>query len=316
MNQPTRTRPLLHRGFSLIELMIALALGLAIVAAVGTLSVNATRSYRSMNRASEQIENGRYALKVIKDDLEHAGFFGIFSPTRSNAPAPAFTDPCIKTPENYEKSLLLPVIGYSASPGTCALNVDSATNILTIRRAGINIISPSELQGSTAYIQSSSDKYVIGVKPDSTWLYAPAGNNGFSLHGPDGAYPIRPYETHIYYLSSQTLMLKNAVTNATAQPIIDGIENMQIQYGIDNTNQDGSPDTYLANPNSVENWSNVVSIRINLLARSNEQDLSYVDQKTYDLGGSQRIPAKNDHYHRRVFSQVVRLINVSQRREQ
>ena len=111
-------------------------------------------------------------------------------------------------------------------------------------------------------------------------------------------------------------MLKNAVTNATAQPIIDGIENMQIQYGIDNTNQDGSPDKYLANPASVENWSNVVSIRINLLARSNEQDLSYVDQKTYDLGGSQRIPAKNDHYHRRVFSQVVRLINVSQRREQ
>ena len=67
-----------QQGLSLVELMISMVLGLAIVAAVGTLSVNALRSYRALSQASEQIENGRYALKIIRDDLEHAGFWGAF----------------------------------------------------------------------------------------------------------------------------------------------------------------------------------------------------------------------------------------------
>ena len=54
-----------QQGFSLIELMIAMVLGLAIIAAVGTLSINASRSYRKLNEAGEQIENGRYALNTL-----------------------------------------------------------------------------------------------------------------------------------------------------------------------------------------------------------------------------------------------------------
>ena len=101
--------------------------------------------------------------------------------------------------------------------------------------------------------------------------------------------------------------------DSNAQVLIEGIENLQLQYGIDN-DQNGSPDTYSTAPAAVVDWSNVVAIRVNLLARSLEPDPSYQDTQSYDLGGV-TIAAKNDYYRRRVFSQVVRLINISGRRE-
>mgnify|MGYP000505809460 CR=1 FL=1 len=71
------------------------------------------------------------------------------------------------------------------------------------------------------------------------------------------------------------------MTNIT--PLVDGIENLQIDYGVD-TNSDGNADSYAADPASVTNWSNVVSVQIHLLARNTETSLGYTDTKTYNLG--------------------------------
>ncbi len=136
---------------------------------------------------------------------------------------------------------------------------------------------------------------------------------------------IRKLHIHIYFIRSYsqtsgdgipTLMISTPTdADKSARPLIEGIENLQLQYGID-TSGDGSPENYIETPASTLDWSNIVTIRLNLLARSLEIEPGYKDTKTYDLGGTTLISAKNDGYRRRVFSTVVRLVNVSQRREQ
>lgn len=65
-----------ERGFGLVELMISMLIGLVIIAALVTLFVNTSGNNRELARANSMIENGRFAIKVLEDDLAHAGYWG------------------------------------------------------------------------------------------------------------------------------------------------------------------------------------------------------------------------------------------------
>ena len=311
MNQPIRTKATDQQGFSLVELMISMVLGLAVVAAVGTLSVNATRSYRSLNRTGEQIENGRYALNLIKSDLEHAGFFGIYNP-KPDLASQEIVDPCNTSTELLAKSFLFPILSIAALPSTTSCTFASrkiGTSGVVIRRAdSCGNITKCPVSSGDIYIYTMPDKYSFSAIETND---------------------IRKYHTNIYYIRSYsqdptdkipTLMIKSPSLNdgnPDGQSVIEGIDNLQIQYGID-SDSNGSPDTYKPNISNTElpsanEWRNVIAVRLFLLARTLLKDPGYTDTGTYDLGNIRVTPG--DQYHYRVFSSVVRLINISQRRE-
>ena len=111
-------------------------------------------------------------------------------------------------------------------------------------------------------------------------------------------------------------------------PIAPGIENMQIEYGID-TSGDGAPDVFDADPNTKDGcapaacmqfWRDVVAVKAYLLARSPGTFTGQTDTKEFHLGldADQKeivIPAKNDGYRRNVYYTLARLNNPSMRRE-
>jgi Tfp pilus assembly protein PilW len=135
-------------GISLVELMIAITLGMLIMAALLALFINITRSNSELAKTNRQIENGRFAIQVLQDDLAHAGFLGTFVPnfddlTSRGAPldAPdAIPDPCLAYSEadwtsDHTKNLVgIPVQG---SVGTCTVvsNQQADTDILVVRHA-------------------------------------------------------------------------------------------------------------------------------------------------------------------------------------
>src|SRR5262249_19851219 len=117
--------------------------------------------------------------------------------------------------------------------------------------------------------------------------------------------------------------------SATPVPLVEGVENMQIEYGLD-TNGDGAPDVYTADPGSyggcagigcATNWANVVSIKLHLLVRTIERAPGYSDAKVYTLGRKANgavntFPASGtygDEYRRHVYLTDVRLNNPSGR---
>jgi len=63
-----------ERGFSLVEMMISIAIGLLIVAAlIGVLTSN-SRSSKTNDRSTELQSNGRYALDHLKRGIRQAGY--------------------------------------------------------------------------------------------------------------------------------------------------------------------------------------------------------------------------------------------------
>ena len=102
-------------------------------------------------------------------------------------------------------------------------------------------------------------------------------------------------------------VLRGANPDMTTECIATGIENLQLEYGIDTT-ADGNPNLYLPNP-TVAEMQNVVSARIFLLARTSNIDTRYTNQKTFSISNS---PAYSpaDSFHRRMFSTTVSIQNI------
>ena len=69
-----------QRGFSLVELMISVTISLVILAGLSAMLVNVSRTNAEMAKSNSQIENGRFAVQVLENDLVHAGFWGEYVP--------------------------------------------------------------------------------------------------------------------------------------------------------------------------------------------------------------------------------------------
>lgn len=358
MNTSTQSFPSpLHRhpatarrqgGLSLVELMISNTIGLLLLAGITTLIVQQSNTRSELEKSSRQIENGRYAMQILHDDIRHAGFYGQFAnlaePPYNTLPA-TLPDPCTTAFANPEPAMTLPIQGYDAPAtvpaplSTCLTDANhvAGTDILVIRRA--DTTDDIDLSGAVAgqvYLQTTPAAYVIGVGPDPTPAYT------LKQKVVTMTAKLHKYHVHIYFVSpcSQPTGGGTTCTGSTddngrpirtlkrleltvvggasafsVAPLVEGIDNLQLDYGIDTTG-DGSPDSYVTAPALTADWANVMAVRVNLLARNNDPTTGHQDTKTYSLGMAGSTGPFNDAYKRHAYSGLVRAINPSGRREQ
>ncbi len=126
---------------------------------------------------------------------------------------------------------------------------------------------------------------------------------------------IAALETGVYYITDAsttgepTLIYESlgttsaTTTNLQAVELIEGVENLQVLYGEDLTG-DGAANTY-ATADNVTNMSNVVSLRVSLLVRSEDNVAS--EPLDYTYNGTTITPG--DRRVRRVFTSTVKLRN-------
>ena len=67
-------------GFSLIELLIAMTIGVVILAVLGTVFSRTSSGRGDLERVTRLVENSRFAADIIGEDVRHAGFYGTFMP--------------------------------------------------------------------------------------------------------------------------------------------------------------------------------------------------------------------------------------------
>lgn len=105
------------RGFSLIEFMIAITVSLILLAALTSTFVANSRARTELDRANQQIENGRYALSVLTDDLQIAGYVAEFNLRTAVLAAPgAKPRPCANTVAEWIAALPMHLQGYDNIP--------------------------------------------------------------------------------------------------------------------------------------------------------------------------------------------------------
>lgn len=111
--------------------------------------------------------------------------------------------------------------------------------------------------------------------------------------------------SHYYYIQNDTLYCRPS-TGAAAQPLVDGIENMQVLYGED-TDGDAVPNVY-RRADHVADWSKVLTARVAVLATSVDEIRSKAQTDTFTVL-DRSITAPNDRQFRRVYSGTIVLRN-------
>jgi type IV pilus assembly protein PilW len=333
-----------QHGYTIVELMVSITIGLLILAALVGLFAGNSRERAEIERSNQQTENGRYALQLLGDDLRNAGYLASFNPGTVAGPNPQLNvpaappDACATDRATLNSALTVAVQGYdngANAPACLPADLRAGTDVLVVRRASTCAVGTANCDPQVAgdvYLQASgcTTEFSAGT------YYALDSNIGnLSLHQKDCATlaPLYQLRTHIYFIANNDKpgdgipTLKRAELGAgvfTVVPLVEGVENLQLEYGLDtNVPTTGTPALYTADPNTynacapatcVGYWRNTVAVKISVLTRNLTVTPGYTDSKTYTLGLTAAGVANvvgpfNDGYKRHMYTSVARLYN-------
>lgn len=322
-NPPARHR---HGGFSLIELMIAMVLGIILTAGVVTLFVHSRQSFSQDENVARMQDEGRFALQEIARDVQMAGYVGepLLSVAISLDPTLAIDEDCgdpaqanwiynLTDEFTGENNALTSVDnadgGMAAAAFSCidAGEIVEGTDVVGVKRIAGNALAPANVEPGNVYLRSNNTLGFVYQDPPSV-TPVPAPFNDWE------------YRPRIYFIRNfsntagdgipslcRKVLVGGATPTMTTECIAQGIEDLQIEYGLD-TNGDGSANRYLTDPTLAE-LQQAVSARVYLRARTLVEDQRYTDERTYAVSNAPDVtPA--DKFHRRVYSTTVTIHNL------
>ncbi len=313
-------------GFSVVELMIAMLLSMTLGIAVITVFVNNSYSFNQDESVSRMHDDARHALREIAFEISMAGHYAeLHVPDLVTADAALSIG--VDCGPTGEVNWMYRAVEAGTENALSISAIDNATNSQAV--AAHSCFASGELLEGTDVV---AIKRVAGGESDTlitNGVYLRTnGTVGLLYKAPFPAAPSITvpaprsdwqYVPSIYYIRQfanapgdgiPTLCrktLRGAGPSMTTECLATGIENMQVEYGID-TSENGHPNVYVTNPTLVQ-LQDIVSSRIFLLARTTEVDTRYTNDKTYSISNSpDYIP--DDAFHRRVFSTNVSIQNV------
>lgn len=317
----------LSSGFTLVELLVSMLLGLLLIAGMVSAYLNASRHYAYEEQMARMQENGRYAMRVLSREFAMAGFYGGIPSGVGITAASVGTD-CsagdwaldARNPLDLINDYTgqSPPVSQHLTAFTCldtsaiALNTDLVAIKRTAAEASLQRGIPAATLTSST-VDAWYLRVVSGVTPAWEKL------RPIDLRSRGRALPSLSYWeaiSRIIFIRSYSEELRDDIPSLcmetlagdalTARCLVEGVENLQLEFGID-TDEDGIPNRYLAAPTAAE-MEHAVAVKIHLLLRSIRTLSGHRDDKTYRLG-AKVLPAAHDAYLRRVLSSTVLLRN-------
>lgn len=304
MTSPAQIRPSAgraQRGFSLVELMIAMTIGLFLVAGVGYVFLGTKATYGTLEGLSRIQENARYAFEYIGRDIRMAGFTG---------GPPGFEDACqnlvsMTSGEGWSKDDLKDLCGTNSGPlkgydDGLDDSADGATSAITVVHADADreyTLEKYEAFNRTFTVTLPDGNCPTSGLPKAGDILVAADYTGVAVfsvaaancsegtmtlahpddtvlppfHGADGARKLYPLRAATYYIrenprGKRALYRRELdADKTTATEIVEGVEDMQIFYGEDAADDKADEVTvYHDEAEKVGDWNRVLSLRIEL----------------------------------------------------
>ena len=307
-------------GFTLIELIIAMGVGLVLIAGVVVFFIQNNRSAVQDEEISRVLENGRFVMRYLSRELAMSGFWGKFLDvdTTINDVSVSVGQDCGNGVDDWAMDLDAIQFLNNISAATVAAafeclpstDVVAGTDVWAVKRVADAVTEDVDLVADQMYMRTNGVAAImflggaVGTPPALTgtvtnWSYIPQifYIRDYSVTTTDGI----PSLCRAYLDNSSP-------PDMTSECLVDGVENMQIEFGIDE-DDDFIANYYTAAPTAAE-IVDAVSARIYVLVRSVNEVPNYTNDKIYTLG-STTVNAANDGFFRRVFNLTVVLRNPS-----
>ena len=325
-------------GLSLVEILVALVISLFLLGGIVQVFLGNKTAYRFSDASARVQENGRFALDALATDLRGAGFTGCYSLQDDDNGDGNYSDenPFFFNQLNFTVGGQYDFIDEPPVDATNTAGNWTVADTLTVRGARANQSTiTADLTLSNPITVSPNNNFAVNdiaiitncfsanifqitsVDPSGTTLgHAASGTPGNSSASFETSIPVTPYSANsasvftlqevIYSIapsnsgSGEPALFRSI--NGNNQELIEGIENMQVLFGVD-TDNDGSPNQYLES-DAVANLQQVTAVRLWLVVRS-EQDFVVDAVQSYTINGTNITPA--DQRFRQVFSATISL---------
>lgn len=332
------------RGFSIVELMVAVTISLIMFAVIIELFVSNKEAYRLQEGASVLNENARFAINHLQYSLRMADHWGGVEPqdVAVDGGVPAL-GVCTGSPP-------ISNVGFRGYHGTATPPVDcipaadyeANTDAFFVRYGSQSPSNPGEEPDDSADVLAEPGIWVrtnIGrramIFENSDLGSLPGDMYDASDPDPAGMSNYR-FQALLYFVracsnpaagSSATAcdsaddgiptlvrMALNSDNTFTQQDIVQGVESMRLMYGVDE-NDDLVADRYdtAANVAAADNWSDVVSVRVSLIVANLQRDMTVTDTSTYTMtnGLTWSPPAEASNFRRSQYDFVVQIRNAT-----
>ena len=302
-----------NSGMSLIELMIAMVIGLILLGGAATMFMTNKRIYKEQAEMGLLQENARFALEILADNIRMAGYVGCHDDidnVTNNLVTVGVNDfsQFIEGTAGANDSIRIRYFQPFGVTTTADMGSEDA-NIMINDGAGINqndILAISDCASADIFMNTHND-----VPTDLRLEHAGSpSNTSINL---SKAYPTNSMISRVisrqYFIQASGNGTGPALwwnTAAGNQELVEGVERMELLFGED-TSGNGRPNSYV-NAGGVTDWRDVVAVQIALLMRTTEEFGTVVDDNTYDLLGTSYDPV-DDRRRRRVFTTTVQVRN-------
>ncbi len=323
-------------GYSVVELLVALVIGLVLLLGVMAVFVTSRTSFDASEVQAHMSDDGRFAMTLFGEDLRMAGTWGTNSFTsmvdnRTLGPAerlaylPVMAGDCAVS---FYTNLDLVVFASNNAnpfPTTCipgTANYLANTDVLVVRYADPTPIADNLTANGVVYVRSETGNSVL-FRGTGNAADVPA----FPTNGTNHV-----LRMHIYYVANFTEVAGDGVPSLhrisleagptlVDEMIVSGVENFQVQLGFDTQQPepDGKPNLYINPDSAIINWANPVDMarvrgaRIWMLLRSDRGQRTAPAPVTYSIGGADFTPTATDpvagNYKRLLVSGVYDLRN-------
>lgn len=322
-----------------------MTVALLVLGTVGLIFGGTSRNRASLERAARLAENANYAVEVMRNDVAQAGYYDTLT-TNAGGFAWRQRDPCVTalndlgwsdppgtpTPVNAKvENAPVAISGIRAADPSPACIPDRMpdTAVLVVRFVGPDATAPAMATGAPFLQLSKCDLETPNKLNLGALSNDPAA---FTLHSIDCGTiaDVKRFVVRAYYVATcgrcgidriPTLKRAELIGNQiVVTPLAEGVEDLQVEYGID-ANGDGTPDRFLESPDAVlgpgfGEWSNVVAVRLYVLARSTDVEPGYTDTgRRFNLGPAGYKAAPSDGHKRVLLTSLVRPMNAAGQRE-
>lgn len=301
------------RGFTLVELMVAMALGLITTLIVAQVLIASDSNRRTTIEGSDAQVNGSVGLYSLSRDLQMAGY-GVIShaaalgcPIRAKhgssallnltlAPVTITNDaagnPTLRVLSAGRSSFAVPMV-VKADHGSAA-TAFTVSSTLGVSEGDVIMAVPSTWDASN-WCSVFQVAAVAGSNPLSSTSVPHEGANNWNQPADAGVMPAAGYTgenaflvnlgrimLREYRVNNGSLVMRELQANGTwgdEQILASGIVTLRVLYGRDTSAaRDNIVDVYDSNtPNTADGWSRVLTVRIALVARSEQRERADAD---------------------------------------
>lgn len=337
------TRRSLQHGVGLVEIMVAVVIGLMLMAGMLRIYLGTKQSYQMQDSLAQRQESARFAAHTLMGEAQMTGFRGClydggtvvntlndagdflydfgrhvqgFDAEDEDNWQPALPgaiadpDPVAGTDVLTLRSIADPQVFITENMASNSADPNTVDDPATPLLAAGDIVLISDC-GGAAIFQVSNYTMADGTIMHDTGTSVVPGNATQDL---GRRYPIG---SQIFRLSTTSYFIANSTTGSgpalwrqvdadPAQELAAGVENFQVQYGED-TDADQVADAW-RNAGDVGNWNNIVALRMALLVAGVRDRVSPADPREFTLL-DQVVGPFDDGRLRRVLNFTVALRN-------